>query len=382
MKKFAIGSIAMLEGRGRIFLSLAAVLWWVGGMMQPAGFAQSGIELKAQSAADVETYWTPQRLLSAKALDLRPVSGASTPRPVADRSPGIRVEGAPPKTQVAPYEARTLVPESYLETDASGVIPNLTSSVGAQFTTYRVFPDAAVTTFPNLAAGKLFFTDPRFGDNYVCSAATLRPRIVVTAGHCVAQPSRFPSHRYLFTNFLFVPAYTNGAAPVGTWTASAVRVADAWFNSDGSVPNPQDVGLLVMNDRNGKKIGSVTGFLGYWTNQLAKNHLTMLGYPVNLDNGQRMQINHAQTFQNGDINTFVYGNAMRAGSSGGPWIMNYGIAPSSKPGISGMGTNYLVAVTSYGPIASEPKYQGASNLDSRFVTLLNSACGAAPGNCQ
>ena len=43
--------------------------------------------------------------------------------------------------------------------------------------------------------------------------------------------------------------------------------------------------------------------------------------------------------------------------------MNYGVAPASNPGIAGMGTNIVVSVTSYGPVATEPKYQGGSNLN-------------------
>ena len=35
----------------------------------------------------------------------------------------------------------------------------------------------------------------------------------------------------------------------------------------------------------------------------------------------------------------------------------------------------------YGPTAIEPKYLGASNLDERFLDVLNHACGSNPGNC-
>jgi hypothetical protein len=137
-----------------------------------------------------------------------------------------------------------------------------------------------------------------------------------------------------------------------------------------------------MNDKAGVPIGNVTGWLGHWTNQLIRNHVTVLGYPGNLDNGERMQINHAQIFGSGGNNTYTYGSAMRGGSSGGPIIMDYGIRPASNPLVSELGRNYLVSVVSYGPISTTPKYQGASNLDSRFISLKNAACGAAgSGNC-
>jgi hypothetical protein len=46
-----------------------------------------------------------------------------------------------------------------------------------------------------------------------------------------------------------------------------------------------------------------------------------------------------------------------------------------------LGLNYLVAVTSYGPVATGPEYLGASELDSTFLTLLSDACNAGTGNC-
>ncbi len=61
------------------------------------------------------------------------------------------------------------------------------------------------------AHGKVFFTDN--GVNYVCSGSAItgtNESVVWTAGHCVYEgPGGF------FTNFMFVPAYRDGAAPYG-----------------------------------------------------------------------------------------------------------------------------------------------------------------------
>lgn len=339
--------------------------------------------------AEVEVYWTAQRLMSAKTLDPSPAVGANglpNALPTAvDNAPPVRGEGALPKPNAAANEVKTLIPEAFLQPESAPLVnnaPNATSSYGAHFTTYRVFPDAATLAYPNITAGKLFFSDPRTGGNYVCSASTLQRRLVVTAGHCVTNASTHPALRYFYTNFMFVPAFRNGIAPLGIWTPRIVWVTNTWYFSDGGVPNAQDVGMLVMNDKSGVPIGHVTGWLGYYTNQLGRNHSTMLGYPCNLDGCQRMEINHAQTYANGGNNTYVYGSAMRGGSSGGPWIQDYGIWPVSNPYAS-LGNNYLIAVTSYGPVATEPKYIGASNLDSRFLGLKNAACGSPlSGNCQ
>jgi V8-like Glu-specific endopeptidase len=358
-----------------------------------AGYSTSPV-IGTQAA--LEAYWTPQRLLSAVPKELHAVVGRNglptAPPEAASSATPVKAVGAAPTIEGA-EEEKVLIPEPYLHPDAfaiatgnqpaGSITPTGTSSVGAYFTTHRVFPNGATTTYPNRAAGKLFFSDPRTGGNFVCSGAVLRHRVVVTAGHCVANASTDPNQRYFYTNFMFVPAYRNGNAPVGTWTPSLIGVTNEWYFSNGSVPNAQDVGMMVMrDDGSGRRIGERTGYLGYFTLQLAKNHATMLGYPTNLDRGLRMQINSAFTFGAGGNNTYVYGNAMRGGSSGGPWIMDYGVAPNSNPSIPS-GFNYLIAVTSYGPIATEPKYQGASNLDSRFLSLLSVVCGSAStGNCN
>jgi V8-like Glu-specific endopeptidase len=238
--------------------------------------------------------------------------------------------------------------------------------------------------YPYRTAGKLFFRDPRTNRNSVCSASVLRPRIVVTAGHCVTRPSTDPAQRYFFTNFLFVPSFNNGTAPYGSWTSGQQWVLNAWHLSNGNVPNPGDVAFLIISDQTvsgqTRRIGDVTGWLGWRTQSLSRNHVKMLGYPCNLDSCARMEQTDAGSFADGGSNTFVYGSAMRGGASGGPWIQDFGVAPAG--GATGLlGNNYLVAVTSYGPIAEEPKYLGASNLDNNFISVLNSACSASPGNC-
>ena len=108
-----------------------------------------------------------------------------------------------------------------------------------------------------------------------------------------------------------------------------------------------------------------------------------LGYPCNLDGCGRMEETNAQTFESGGNNTYIYGSAMREGASGGPWIMNFGVNPvRTPPGTPnvGMGNNYLIGVTSYGPTATTPAYLGASNLGPQFSNMLATACGEAAGN--
>ena len=343
--------------------------------------------------AEVEAYWSPNRILSAASPVLTPSvgpNGLPTAAPSApDNSPQVKSKGAEPVSALHLELNKTVVPATYLENAAllspmppETVDPLATSSYGAYFTTTRVFPDSAATAYPYITSGKLFFSNPRTGGNFVCSASVLRQRVVVTAGHCVASPSTNAAQRYFYTRFLFVPAYNNGSAPVGTWSPNTAGVTNEWYFSNGSVPNAQDVGMLVMNDQGGRKISFYTGYLGYLTLALSNNNVTMLGYPCNLDSCQRMEATYARTFSSGGNNTYTYGSAMRGGSSGGPWVQDFGVNPVSSPAVS-LGNNYLVAVTSYGPISTSPLYEGASQLDSRFTGLLSLVCGsAATGNCN
>jgi V8-like Glu-specific endopeptidase len=380
------------------------------GLMAPMTHAQeaSGRDVvgmaapsdQSESQAEIEAYWTPQRLLSAKPVEPQVRLGENG-FPIVNeletqQAPSRSVGGAAPSAPIADEASKILVPEGFrLEAPEAQVEaqPLATSSFGAYFTTTRVFPDAATTIYPYATTGKLFFQDPRTGDNFVCSGSVLRLRVVVTAGACVAHGSTTAADQYFYSKFLFVPSENNGAAPVGTWTWSYVSTTNAWYQS-GSLPNQQDVGMLVLVDQKigGKgpfKIGQVTGYLGYYyctgTNcsspPISKNNLTILGYPCNLDSCEKMEQTGAQTFESGGSNTWIYGSAMKVGAGGGPWIQDFGVNPVGAPaGL--LGNNYVEAVTSYVPNNTSLMYLGASAFDARFYSLLTLTCShAGTGGC-
>ncbi|WP_143026967.1 trypsin-like serine peptidase [Nitrosomonas oligotropha] len=88
--------------------------------------------------------------------------------------------------------------------------------MNAYFTSSRVSPAPSVqNSYPYRASGKLFFSDS-VGNTYQCSASVIRPRLVLTAGHCVLDPVK--KQRYV--NFKFIPAYHSGSAPYGQFTAT------------------------------------------------------------------------------------------------------------------------------------------------------------------
>jgi V8-like Glu-specific endopeptidase len=347
-----------------------------------------------RSAISVEGYWTPERLKSAVPMPMPKARTGVIPRR-SDPAPtgeGQLHRGSPPTLDVGTdLERQLYVPDQPgPRTESAPDAPSDFTTSGYYFTTSRVFPDAAVKTYPNRAAGKLFFSDTVHGGNFVCSASVIAQRLIVTAGHCVAHGSADAGTRHFYANFLFVPAYNNGKAPFKQWSWTNATTTNNWFLS-GSVPNLQDVGIIAVRDTNYNhvlhRIAEVTGWLGWWTlgGRQLNNHITQLGYPCNLDSCARMEINNA-----GGVgvvsNNLEIGSLMSGGSSGGPWIQDHGVAPVGASGYTA--GNWVIAATSYEylPPASNMRmgasiFQNAGYGGHGFGDLWNTACGWQTGNC-
>jgi V8-like Glu-specific endopeptidase len=358
--------------------------------MAPAALAQPVPQTSLDTPdAAVQAYWTPERMRSAKVIDLRPVSVPNARRdaPKLDGTPLFH-PGAAPTVKIDTGSVRA----PNLPAQAGGPSPGMSTenvgNGGAYFTTTRVFPTDAPKTYPNSAAGILYFTDPNTGGNFICSASAIGHRIILTAGHCTAHAST--TAPYFYTNWLFLPAYSNGSEPYKSWTVNFATTTSNWYYSDGSVPNVQDVGMLVANDQKIKKstesLGNVTGWLGWWTlwGQGYPNNIQQLGYPCNLDSCTLMEGNNAQGFAVTD-NTVEIGSSMQGGSSGGPWIQDYGVAPAGAPAYTA--GNWVIAVTSYEFTDLTQQIEGASIFENAgysgngFGDLWNTVCAEASGNC-
>ena len=259
------------------------------------------------------------------------------------------------------------------------------------FSTARadLYTAATNTQYPYRASGKLFF---QIGNsNYVCSASLIKRGVVVTAAHCVANFG----HQELYHNWQFVPGYRSNVRPYGTWTVDQVWLKTSYYNgtdscSQSGVVCANDVALLVLNTQNRAYVGTQTGWYGYgyggygYSNGVTQ--ITQIGYPVCLDNGERMERNDSQGYvSSGDSNNTVIGTLMCGGSSGGPWLENFGIRPTLTGQHNGTqpNSNVIVGVTSWGPIDQAVKISGASPFTSNnIVSLLNTACTHRPAACQ
>lgn len=246
------------------------------------------------------------------------------------------------------------------------------------------------TQFPYRAAGKLFFTEP--GGTYMCSASLIKRGVVVTAAHCVANFGE----KQFYTGWQFIPGYRNGVAPYGVWTVKQAFVPTSYYNGTDScavsgVVCADDVAVLILNTQSNAYAGSSTGWLGYWYgggfsgNGLIQ--ITQLGYPAGLDNALYMERNDSYGYvSSGNSNNTMIGSNMNGGSSGGPWIVNFGLPYALTGETNGSGysfTNAVVGVTSWGYTSNGPKEMGAAPFTSSNIqTLVNSACSSTPAACS
>ena len=267
-----------------------------------------------------------------------------------------------------------------------GVAPAEFGTSNLPFSTARAdgATGATNTIYPYRASGRLFF---KIGtSSFVCSASLIKRGVIVTAAHCVAD---FGTNRF-HTNFQFIAGYRNGVAPFGVQTALEAVALTSYLN--GTDPCAQrgvicqdDVAAIVLSSN----VGNSTGFYGFGVNGFGftgsgLTHITQIGYPVCLDNGNLMERNDAQGSRSASLsNNTVIGSLMCGGSSGGPWLVNFGQRPALTGTTSGTSPNpnIVVGTTSW-QSSTAIKQMGASPFTSgNIVPIVNTACTHHPGSC-
>jgi len=260
--------------------------------------------------------------------------------------------------------------------------------------------------YPYRATGKLYFK--KGSSTYVCTASLIKKGVILTAAHCVWNWGGGTTGRY--NTFRYQPAKYNTSLPYGgTWIAYSPRVRPSykygWVNyctaSSPGVVCKDDIAVLRVKKKflNGswKYPGDLTGYYGYawngfgFTNgangTLGSNlaQITQLGYPVSHDSGYKMQRTDSVGYKDSTaIDNTIIGSRQTGGSSGGPWLINFGSGSS----LSGTGygseaaRNRVIGVTSWGYISNGPKVQGASRFTSNnIVPLMNSVCYGGYTGC-
>ncbi|MCB1879243.1 MAG: trypsin-like serine protease [Gammaproteobacteria bacterium] len=288
--------------------------------------AQETVTSPVQQAISTQTYWTSDRKGAAQPMPLRTMSGS----PSAALAGILQSSGQSGSVNGnAPGKKAIVADQQSIVAPAFGAGSTVWYSYPPPSTLYVPILDYVVAPlYPNTAVGKLYFNIG--ASRYVCSAQSVTSagdwgvgnrQTVVTAGHCCSDSSGF------FSNWLFEPAHFNGAAPLGSWTASTATVLNSWYqNEDMS----RDVCVLQMNTLNGKNINDAVGALGYAYNQPLPQHYHATGWPAAAPfNGGMLYISTASDAET-DTNAagdFPYthgiGNLMTGGSSGGAWIRQF-----------------------------------------------------------
>ena len=273
-----------------------------------------------------------------------------------------------------------------------------------------------VVSFPWRATGQLSFK--RGADNLICSASLIGP-----AAHCVYEfgtgtPAGFHS------DYVFVPAQNTFGAPppYGAWVANAAFIPPTYYYGTDScifkgVACSNDVAILLLGpDANGNLLGNLLGYYGYATDGYgfvssyggaALSSITELGYPGAFDSASMMERTDgvgSYWSPDGATRQILLGTPQTGGSSGGPWLVNFGAPPTVTTAAS-LGNqaapNIVVGVTSWGVTAVGSNLQGASlfgtNIqfpkasytDSNGVNrgagnigaLVAGACSYSPSSC-
>ncbi|MET4094663.1 hypothetical protein [Arthrobacter sp. UYCu712] len=284
----------------------------------------SGVSSHTVTETGTADYWTPERMRAAipgdvladKAMQRSNNSKAALKRPVETGAPS-KIEAAAPS-------------------NVEAAAPSLLSR------DLQTKANASESPVPRI--GKVFFT--LGGANYVCSGNSIssgNKSTVSTAGHCVNEgPGAFA------TKFTFVPAYLNGAAPYGQWTAKALYAPTQW-SSSGNMQ--YDTGFAVMSTLNGQYLSDVVGASGLQFNAARGLSYKSFGYPAAAPfNGESLK-SCSGTATNDPYNPSYMAQGipcnMTGGSSGGPWFIG-----SSSSGYQnsvnsyGYGSN---STTMYGP---------------------------------
>ena len=272
--------------------------------------------------------WTAQRMAAAKPLVLPLEKGES----VGDISQYNKPTGTPGFVLGGLPEGMAAIDTMDVGVDDEQVALEGASPTGYSypppFTRFEIeVIDKKYKLYPFVTIGKMFFTQA--GSDYVCSAASIGGYAIWTAGHCV--------YKYGWSyNIAFVPSYKDGKGKAYTGSKSWTKVG--WFNSGN---HNYDMGGVILYPQGKKMISQKVGYLGFAWNWSPEQHWWIVGYPSDYPfNGQRMFTCNASLSRidynaNPGADPVGAGCDMTPGSSGGPWIRQFGTG------------NYLNGNTSY-----------------------------------
>ncbi len=245
-------------------------------------------------------------------------------------------------------------------------------------------PHAAAAT-PTVVPTAQFLSgdDPRVGALFVsgaygshfCTASVVQSPghdLLMTAAHCLNDGKGQGK-----TSIVFVPGYTDGAAPYGVWTPRALIVDPQW--AGGGDPD-HDVGFVVLNPSDGENIQDAVGANQIDFNAGFTQLVQVTGYPET-DNSPVTCQNWTTRYSATQL-TFACAG-FYGGTSGSPWIIASDAAAARTPQVVGViggyqrgGDTNSVSYSVYLGSAIETLYEQAKAASTAAVVP---AQGTAPG---
>ncbi len=335
---------------------------------------------KQQAAASA--YWTRERIASAPAMRLPVDSGLGEIDATASDDAEVTGPAGSEEAGMADPDASRIARAVYaqdwaaldeevaLNEELTLDLPGADEMAGTAgvYTSYDVNTNTPLwQIYPHRWFGKLTFTTVSGGAS--CSATAISGNNIVTAAHCVYDTT----NNVFYSNWVFTPAFRNGSAPYGTFTARSCTVLTAWTNLSGSFNintwSRHDVAVCTMNNNSaGQTLNAAVGFAGRLWNA-GNNQLVFInGYPARIytdatiSNGpaQYLRSCTAETFRQ-TTETLGGGCNWARGISGGSWLVGY------KPFVVTGNVNSVVS----GFIIGQQNSYGARFNSNNIVVLCN-----------
>lgn len=215
------------------------------------------------STAELDAFWTPERIRQAVPLDAPTVEVPPAPEPTTDKAP-----------EFVPGDTR---------------------------------PDVGAQGIAEVEGRLLFELD---GATYICSATVVagnNKSTIATARHC-----GFGSGG---TNYRFAPGFDNNNAPHGWWDWRAA----GWVDGGDGITN--DYAFVALNTQDGRYVTDVVGSGGIAFNAGHDHYMRIVGIPGATNNFHSCE----GTGYSGPSNQYLMDNCdgMSGGASGGAWLIDW-----------------------------------------------------------
>jgi len=285
--------------------------------------------VKPARGVDSARFWTGRRMRHAVPLPLPRVEAGT-----------IRL--TPRAAPAAPVQTYTFGPENIDQRDRS--LPEFLNKPPLQW------------------AGKFFFSNES-GQDAVCSAQFIAPRVLLTAAHCVRN---FGTGAY-YSNFAFALQYHNGDFSQRYTRWNCLATPEDWVKKGGEEEEHWrwDYALLLaVND-------SGTGHFGWQADWQGYDNANRIGYPGGISSGEIIQMEQGPITLYQELVEMQSGNAnFRKGSSGGAWISHYEATDAKN-------ANLVISVQSF-ERSDTPGVVYGPYLDANFKRLFEYVSSGCP----